>query len=45
MSLIRKADWVIEGPNGAAGVPAPHPNARRSRLNKLGITRPAHDGS
>jgi PAS domain S-box-containing protein len=45
LSVLRQADWVIEGPNGAAKVLAMHPNTLRSRLKKLGIARPAHEGS
>jgi formate hydrogenlyase transcriptional activator len=44
LSVLRQANWVIEGPNGAAKVLALHPNTLRSRLKKLGISRPAHDG-
>src|SRR5262249_39486226 len=42
LSVLRQTDWVIEGPGGAAKVLAMHPNTLRSRLKKLGISRPAH---
>ena len=45
LAVLRQANWVIEGPNGAAKVLAMHPNTLRSRLKKLGIARPTHDGS
>jgi PAS domain S-box-containing protein len=45
LAVLRQVDWVIEGPNGAAKVLAMHPNTLRSRLKKLGISRPAHDPS
>jgi transcriptional regulator with GAF, ATPase, and Fis domain len=45
LSVLRQADWVIEGPNGAARLLAMHPNTLRSRLKKLGISRPTHGGS
>jgi PAS domain S-box-containing protein len=40
LSVLRQANWVIEGPNGAAKVLVMHPNTLRSRLKKLGIARP-----
>ena len=36
---------VIDGPRGAAKLLGLHPNTLRSRMKKLGITRPHHDGS
>jgi transcriptional regulator with GAF, ATPase, and Fis domain len=42
LAVLSQADWVIEGPNGAAKVLAMHPNTLRSRMKKLGISRPAH---
>ena len=45
LTVLRQADWVIEGPNGAARVLGLHPNTLRSRLKKLGISRPARGGS
>jgi transcriptional regulator with GAF, ATPase, and Fis domain len=45
LSVLRQADWVIEGPSGAAKVLAMHPNTLRSRLKKHGISRPTHGGS
>jgi PAS domain S-box-containing protein len=40
LAVLRQADWVIEGPGGAAKVLAMHPNTLRSRMKKLGIFRP-----
>jgi transcriptional regulator with GAF, ATPase, and Fis domain len=40
LSALRQSNWVIDGPNGAARVLDMHPNTLRSRLKKLGITRP-----
>jgi len=34
--------WVIEGPAGAARLLGLHPNTLRSRMVKLGISRPPH---
>jgi PAS domain S-box-containing protein len=45
LSVLRQTDWVIEGPNGAARLLAMHPNTLRSRLKKLGISRPTHGDS
>jgi PAS domain S-box-containing protein len=45
LSVLRQANWVIEGPQGAAKVLALHPNTLRSRMKKLGIARPAHEVS
>ena len=44
LSVLRGANWVIEGPRGAAKILGLHPNTLRSRLKKLGISR-AHEGS
>jgi transcriptional regulator with GAF, ATPase, and Fis domain len=43
LSALDEAKWVIEGPRGAAQALGLHPNTLRSRLKKLGISRPAHD--
>lgn len=45
LGVLTAANWVIEGPNGAARTLAMHPNTLRSRLKKLGIARPSADGS
>ncbi len=48
LSALRQSNWVIDGPNGAARVLEMHPNTLRSRLKKLGISRPtaaAHEAS
>ncbi|MEO6435052.1 MAG: sigma 54-interacting transcriptional regulator [Tepidisphaeraceae bacterium] len=41
LSALRRTNWVIDGPSGAARVLDMHPNTLRSRLKKLGIARPA----
>jgi PAS domain S-box-containing protein len=45
LAALRQSNWVIDGPTGAARVLDMHPNTLRSRLKKLGITRPAHEAS
>ena len=42
---LERSRWVIEGPTGAARSLGLHPNTLRSRMAKLGITRPRHDQS
>lgn len=44
LAVLTAANWVIEGPNGAARTLSMHPNTLRSRLKKLGLARPPHDG-
>jgi transcriptional regulator with GAF, ATPase, and Fis domain len=39
VSVLRKTDWVIDGPRGAALILNLHPNTLRSRMKKLGISR------
>jgi transcriptional regulator with GAF, ATPase, and Fis domain len=45
LTLLGKTDWVIDGPRGAARLLGLHANTLRSRMKKLGITRPAHENS
>jgi PAS domain S-box-containing protein len=45
LAALRQSNWVIDGPSGAARVLDMHPNTLRSRLKKLGITRPAPEPS
>ena len=45
ISVLDKSKWVIEGPRGAAQALGLHPNTLRSRMKKLGISRPTSDGS
>ncbi len=45
VAVLEKARWVIDGPTGAARTLNMHPNTLRSRMKKLGITRPAAPGS
>jgi len=40
--VLERTRWVIEGPAGAARVLGLHPNTLRSRMAKLGISRPPH---
>lgn len=40
LSTLAATNWVIDGPNGAANILGLHPNTLRSRLKKLGISRP-----
>jgi PAS domain S-box-containing protein len=44
LAALARANWVIEGPRGAAGSLGLHPNTLRSRMKKLGIRR-GHDPS
>ncbi len=39
---LERSRWVIEGSTGAARVLGLHPNTLRSRMAKLGISRPPH---
>jgi PAS domain S-box-containing protein len=39
LTVLRQADWVIEGPKGAARQLQLHPNTLRSRMKKLRISR------
>jgi formate hydrogenlyase transcriptional activator len=43
LAALERANWVIEGPNGAARALGLHPNTLRSRLKRLGISRPADE--
>jgi PAS domain S-box-containing protein len=45
VEALGQAGWVIDGPRGAAAALGLHPNTLRSRLKKLGITRPGHEAS
>jgi transcriptional regulator with GAF, ATPase, and Fis domain len=36
-SVLEQANWVIEGPNGAARTLALHPSTLRYRMKKLGL--------
>ncbi|MBI1915351.1 MAG: sigma 54-interacting transcriptional regulator [Planctomycetes bacterium] len=44
-AVLRQTNGVIDGPAGAARILGLHPNTLRSRMKKLGITRPGHDPS
>jgi PAS domain S-box-containing protein len=45
LSVLQQSNWVIDGPRGAARILGLHPNTLRSRLKKLGISRPSHEPS
>jgi transcriptional regulator with GAF, ATPase, and Fis domain len=45
LAVLRQTRWVIDGPHGAAAVLGLHPNTLRSRLKKLGLSRPSHEPS
>jgi len=40
--VLQKTFWRIDGPQGAARILEMHPETLRSRMRKLGISRPAH---
>jgi len=40
-SVLKQANWMIEGERGAAKILNLHPSTLRSRMQKLGIKRPA----
>ena len=40
VAILSRTNWVIEGPNGAARILNLHPNTLRSRMKRLGVTRP-----
>ncbi len=40
ITVLKQANWVIEGEHGAAKALSLHPNTLRSRLKKMGIHRP-----
>jgi len=40
LRALEQTQWVIEGPNGAAGILKMHPNTLRYRMKKLNIQRP-----
>jgi PAS domain S-box-containing protein len=44
LAALEKSGWVIDGPRGAAKILGLHPNTLRSRMKKLGIVRPSHEG-
>ncbi|HEY4308791.1 MAG TPA: sigma 54-interacting transcriptional regulator [Pirellulales bacterium] len=39
LSVLKRSDWVIDGPRGAALILNLHPNTLRSRMKKMGISR------
>ena len=41
LAALDQTGWVIEGSRGAATILAIHPNTLRSRMKKLGISRPS----
>jgi PAS domain S-box-containing protein len=45
IKVMEECQWKINGENGAAEKLAMHPNTLRSRMKKLGITRPSKENS
>jgi formate hydrogenlyase transcriptional activator len=45
LAVLHETKWVIEGPRGAAVILGLHPNTLRSRLKRLGVSRPGHEPS
>jgi transcriptional regulator with GAF, ATPase, and Fis domain len=43
LAVLQETGGVIEGPNGAAKILGMHPNTLRSRMQRLGIKRTAHE--
>ena len=43
LNVLEQSGWKINGPRGAAEILKIHPNTLRSRISKLGISRPAHE--
>jgi len=41
LQVLNQTGWLIDGSRGAAKILDMHPNTLRSRMKKLGITRPA----
>jgi PAS domain S-box-containing protein len=41
LAVLGQTDWVIDGPRGAARVLGLHPNTLRSRMKRMGLTRPS----
>ncbi len=44
LAVLNQTRWVIDGDRGAARILGLHPNTLRSRMKKLGVSRP-HDQS
>jgi PAS domain S-box-containing protein len=42
-AVLEQTGWVIDGPRGAAQRLGLHPNTLRSRMKKMGVTRPSHE--
>jgi transcriptional regulator with GAF, ATPase, and Fis domain len=43
LKTLEETNWVIEGKCGAASILGMNSGTLRSRMKKLGITRPRHD--
>ncbi len=43
LAALQSSNWVIEGDHGAAKSLNMHPNTLRSRIKKMGLTRPTHE--
>ncbi|HKZ08556.1 MAG TPA: sigma 54-interacting transcriptional regulator [Methylomirabilota bacterium] len=44
LRILERANWVVQGPKGAAAILGLHPNTLRSRMDRLGIRR-RHESS
>lgn len=42
-TVLKQTNWIIEGDRGAARILDLHPNTLRSRLKKLGLSRPSRE--
>jgi formate hydrogenlyase transcriptional activator len=43
VSVLKQTQGIIDGPKGAAGILGLHPNTLRSRMKKIGVSRPPHE--
>ena len=41
VETLERASWVIDGPSGAAAALGMRPSTLRSRMKKLGVSRPS----
>ncbi len=44
LAVLRQTNWRIDRAQGAARILKLHPNTLRSRMQRLGIRRTAHEG-
>jgi DNA-binding NtrC family response regulator len=43
LAVLKRTNWRVDGPQGAARILKLHPNTLRSRMQKLGIRRSAEE--